>query len=118
MLQDIITNKYFVIALIVILAIVIYMYTQKKCGSNMEGMKKMDRPWLDGEDVDFDNHTKIKKNRIYQILDEEDIEDWISERYRKKNIPHPLDEFDKYYSYPCYSEGNIKKRKPKILIVK
>ena len=100
-LEDIITNKYFVIALIIALIVVLFLYSQKKC--RIEGMRNieliksgdMEKAWT--EDC-YGNYKfgNSKKNDYLKRRDEL-LEKYLDNEYQrisKKNndFPMPMDD--------------------------
>jgi hypothetical protein len=117
MFDNIVSNKYFIIALIIALIVVLYLYSQKK-SCDIEGMKNVDLISLSqdirespGANNNFDksvdnyhNKKKIGKNNflkrkdeIFQNYSDHDDSDFNPENTKKKikkistNIPKPYD---------------------------
>jgi preprotein translocase subunit Sec63 len=104
MVDSILSNRYFIIALIIALGVVIYMYIQKK-SCKLEGMKNFDdtfngsieRPWGDDEDVHGQYRTVNRKN---------------SKNMNRKKIMDRKDEmYEKYVERQSYGENDKKFRK-------
>lgn len=107
--DGILSNKYFVIALIIALVVVIYLYVQKR-SCKFEGMRNIDlssemieRPWA--EDDDIHGRYKSVNRRNYRnsyrkkILDKDELYEKYSEKYddndkkvRKSRLPKPMDD--------------------------
>lgn len=117
MFDKLLSNKYFIIALIIALVVVIYLYSQKK-SCDIEGMRNIDlaplsqeiieRPWADDDDdgkyrkvnkkTDKNNKNNLKrKDEVYMEYEGcEDITPKKNHQKKKKkvknSIPKPLDD--------------------------
>ena len=131
MFDDIVSNKYFIIALIIALIVVIYLYTQKQSCA-VEGMRNIDltqlpykldeKPWVDNktdksvapQKKNCNKQTK-RTDEIYNMYIESDsITEPVKKRKQSKRrkstvngIPQPLDmRPDLSQCQPCICPGD------------
>ena len=89
--DNFLTNKWFVIALIIALGVVIYMYSQKKCG--VEGMRNVDltplshqlseKPWTDDSN---NSRYKTVNNEFDQNADQESKRKFGNNQLKRQDL--------------------------------
>lgn len=129
MTDNIFTNKYFVIALIILVVILLFLYIHSR-SRRVEGMKNLDvsgptqtlveRPWEGGDEesgykkvnnkfdrfvdtiINKDKKTPSKQDLLNRLI-EEDAETIIITKRKnniQSNIPQPFDSYSRYNECP------------------
>lgn len=132
MLTDILTNKYFVIAIIILLLLVLYLYFQKKsCGSDrlegnrLEGMRNVDlttlahdmveKPWTDSKEDDLTDKYKKVNNEF--DLEADKLVDKLADKKAKKSkkLKRTDEVYLDYMEFNSYDNATKKNQKVHML---
>jgi hypothetical protein len=112
------SNKYFIIALIIALIVVLYLYSQKK-SCDIENMDTIvDRPWANDDESQYrsvkSDNSKNRLKRRDEIFIEytESTSDNDTTPVKKRKAPKPMDNHPELAQCPpCICPGDKKKSK-------
>ncbi|XWV24822.1 hypothetical protein QJ856_gp0961 [Tupanvirus deep ocean] len=120
MFDNIVSNKYFIIALVIALVVVIYLYSQKK-SCEIEGMKNLDltplshelveKPWTEDEN---DGKYKSVNNKFDKHADQYNKRKTNKNNNYLKRKDEIFQEYIEYDSYEDVIPENKKQRRKRV----